>query len=275
MKLRALVPLVLAAFVLVGLGGNAAAQKPIPGIKSTAPFKSLKRYVNVLQGKVNVPASATRKQQYRTNLSVRRANANAKVKQLFARRTARIAKQDDKQERRDIKRIRSSQKAQIQNLQNQLSNRLNSLQMKESAAIARINARYAPRLDPLVNKRASLEAKLAKAKTPAKRNAIRTKINRTQTKINTIVNARQDDINATASRYDARAANVRSLFNAKIANVRAKTKQQIAYQKNEWKKIYRGQLSNAKERRSNEFDLVSNLRERGSGYIDQMPPAGA
>ncbi|MDQ2622136.1 MAG: hypothetical protein M3Y45_03750 [Actinomycetota bacterium] len=272
MKLRALVPLVLAAFVLVGFSGNAAAQKPIPGIKSTAPFKSLKRYVNVLQGKVNVPASAARKQQYRTNLSARRANANNKVKQLYKRRTTRIAKQDDNQERRDISRIRSAQKVQIQNLQNQQANRLNSLQMKENAAIARINARYAPRLDPLVNKRAALEVKLAKAKTPAKRNAIRTKINRTQTKINTIVNARQDDINATASRYDARAANVRSLFDAKISNVRAKTRQQIAYQKNEWKKIYRGQLGNAKERRTNEFELISNLRDRGAGYIDRMPP---
>lgn len=274
MKLRALVPLVLATVSLAGLSGTAAAQKPIPGIKSTAPFKSLKSYVNVLQGKVTVPATNARRQQYRSNLNARRNNANNKVKQLFALRTNRIAKQDKNQARRDIKRIRQSQKAQVQSFQNRLADRLNDLQAKESMAIARINAGYAPRLDPLVDKRAALQAKLAKAKSPSKRSAIRKKINRTQTKINTLVAARQDDINATTSRYDARSANAKSLFNAKIANVRSRTKQQIAYQKNEWKKIYREQLGDAKERRSDEFELVSNLRDRGAGYIERMPPAG-
>ena len=54
----------------------------------------------------------------------------------------------------------------------------------------------------------------------------------------------------------------------------SKAKRQIAYQKNEWKKIYREQLGDAKERRSDEFELVTNLRDRGAGYIDRMPPVG-
>jgi len=272
MKLRVLVPTVLAAFALAGLSGSAAAQKPIPGIKATAPYKSLQRYVGTLQGKVTVPVTTARRQQYRRDLSARRAKANDKVKQLFSRRLMRIAKQDSNQARRDIKRIRSAQKQQIQNLRDRLDDRLRSLNAKEDAAIARINASYASRIDSLADQRAQLQAKLAKAKKAVKRTAIRRKLERVQTKLNTLVSARQDDINATTSRYDARAANARSVSNAKIANARARAKRQIAYQKNEWKKIYRGQLADVRERRSDEAGLVTALRDRGAGYIDRMPP---
>ncbi|MDQ2700423.1 MAG: hypothetical protein M3Y23_03735, partial [Actinomycetota bacterium] len=169
MKTRLLSSLALLSLMVLAMASPAAAQKPIPPIQQTAQFKGLKRYVNTLAEKKNKPATPARKATFRTKLSTKRTAANQKAKALYNQRVNRISKQDDQQERRQVKSIRQNQKQQVNSLNDKLNSKLSSLGVKEAAAIARINSTYANRIDPLERKRAILRKRLAKTTNPVKR----------------------------------------------------------------------------------------------------------
>ena len=81
----------------------------------------------------------------------------------------------------------------------------------------------------------------------------------------------QDAANAVSNKYNARIVTVNSLYSAKIANVKARASADIKQAKAAYKRLYRDAISATKELRTNEFELVTSLRDRGAGYIDQMP----
>jgi hypothetical protein len=272
MKKRLLSILVLLPLIALAGSAPASAQKPIPNINQTKPFKSLKRYVGFLQAKRDVPASSETKTTYRLNLSNRRTKANLKAKALYTRRITRISKQDDRKERRQIKLIRQAQRAKVSDLNTNLANRLAKLRAKETVAIARVNSRYSSKITSLTNKRNILRKRLDKTRNPVKRDKITVKINAVQKQINTLVNSRQADVNSVATRYDNKADNVNDLFAAKIRKAKESARSQVAQAKAAYKRIFRTQIAAAKTKRQAQIGLITDLAERGTNAIAQMPP---
>lgn len=263
--------LVTGLFVAVG---PTPAQSAVPGIKQTVAYKRLKSYVGFLQSKRNVPVKTTRRKTYKTTLSNRRNNANTKVLSLYSRTLLKISREDDAKQRRDIKRIRQNQKAQVQALNARQANRLAALQAKENAASARIYASYNLKIDPLANKRDRLRRQLARTTKPAKRSALTKQINKLQVKINGLVDDRTTDLNGLANRFNLKAQNIRNQFGQLIANVKANAQKQIQQERNAWRQTFRTQVQAAKTRRDAQKDMVGSQAERGFSFISQMPPAG-
>ncbi len=270
MKLRtAVATLVIAlSFSAFATVSNAA---PIPGIKKTPQYGSLLGYVNKLETRRNTPAGPERKASYRSRLSQKQATANSAVKSLFKRRSARIASRDDRKERAQIKRIRQDQKQQVQTLRRAEENRLDDAAADYRSAVDRINARYAPKLDPLARKRATLRNKLARTTKPSKRKALNNKLDALQKKVNRLIRARQDDTNVATGRYNSRVSNIKDSYARQTAQVKARSKRQVIKAQQAWRRTYRDDLNQIKQRRSKDFELVSNLRSRGAGYISRMP----
>ena len=271
MKIRSVFLAILLTLVAVAVAGPTAAQAKVPGIKSTPEYKTLKRYVGELQTKRNTTAPPARKASYRSQLASKRTAANTKVKLLYNRRILIISKRDDKKQRRAIKQIRQGQKSDVLSLKARLVDRVNVLQDKAATAVARAKAPYAAKIQKFANKRSILAKRLKKTTNPAKRIKIQDKISSIQRKINVLAAQAQDAANAVSNKYNARIVTVNSLYSAKIANVKARASADIKQAKAAYKRLYRDAISATKELRSNEFELVTSLRDRGAGYIDQMP----
>lgn len=274
MKIRplALVALIASSFVFVT--ASASAQQPIPGIKQTAAYRQLNTYVNILRAKRSTPTTAARRKVFKTNLTSRRSSANAKVQSLYSLKLTRLSKQDDKQQRRDIKKIRQNQRAQVQSLNASLASRLNALKVKQNAASDRITAAYNVKLNPLADRRDSLRRQLDKTTNPVRRSQLTRQINRIQVQLNALVNDRTTDLNNLANSYNLKAQSVNNLFAARINGVKAQAQQQIQQEQNAWRQTYAAQFQAAKTRRDAQKDMVGALAERGFGYIEQMPPLG-
>lgn len=271
MKTRLLSTLVLLPLIVLASAAPAAAQKPIPNIKQTQPFRALKSYVGFLEAKRAVPANSETKATYKVSLSGKRTKANLQAKSLYNRRVVRISKQDDNKQRRQIKLIRQAQKMKVSGLKSDLASRLSSLQSKENTAIARVTDSYGSRITSLTNKRTILQKRLDKTKAPAKRDKITIKINAVQKQINVLVNAKQADLNVIETKYNGRSANLNDLFAAKIQRAKDSSARQIKQAKNAYKKLYREQISAAKEKQTNEISLITDLSNRGTAYIVEMP----
>jgi len=272
MKSRLLVLLALVSTGVVLAGVPSPAQGAVPGIKQTVAFKRLKSYANFLQSKRTVPVDTTRRQAYKTTLANRRKNANTKVQALYSQTLLKISREDDKQQRRDIKQIRLNQKAQVQNLNSRQAVRLGALQDQQSSASQRIYATYALQINPMADKRDRLERQLDKTVNPVKRNQLTRQIDKLQVKINALVSDRTTDLNNLQTNYKIKSQNIRNQFSQQIANVRANAQRQIQQERNAWRQSFRTQIQAAKTRRDAQKDMVASQAERGSGYIEQMPP---
>lgn len=272
MRIRLLSLLVLAVSALVLTASPASAQKPIPGIKQTVAFKQLKSYVQVLSTKRNQPASPARRQNFKAKLSTRRKNANKKVNALYQQKLNRIKKQDDRQERQQVKQIRANQKVKVQGLQQDLAERLADLRADQASAVQRTYDRYAGRINSKSNRRDSLKRQLRRTTNPVKRARLTRQINSLQVQINGLVSDRNTAVNGINSRYATRTTSVTNLFNARIANARSSSKRQIQQVRTAWKQTFRTQFSAAKTRRKSQMNIVTTVATRGQGYIEQMPP---
>lgn len=271
MKTRLLVALVLSAFGIALAVSPAVAQKPIPGIKQTAAWKSLQSYVSLLQTRRDTPAAPAARSRYVQNLAKRRDNAETRVHALYGMKLMRIASQDDRWQRREIKGIRRGQKRQVQALKDAQADRVSVLQSKQAVATRNVQDRYARRISPLADRRDKLRRKLVKTSNPDKRATLNRKIQRLQNRINDLSDAQNDEISAINDRYGTRISAVNSLFNARISNVKTKAKRQITRVNRAWKKTFRTQVKAAKVRRDSQRGLVKTLARRGAGYINRMP----
>lgn len=261
--------LALATLAFVGTG---AAQAKVPGIKTTPQYKSLNSFVVQLQSNRNTPATATKKSNYRTKLRSKGTAANTKVKSTYDQRLLIISKKDDVKQRREIKRILQGQKRDVLTLQARQIDKVNILQNKQTAAVNRATAPFESKITSLSNKRFVLEKRLAKTTKPAQRLKIQNKLTSVQKQINSLSVQAQTAANAASNRYNDRIVAVNALFKSKIAAVKTRANSAIEASKNAYKQTFRDQIDTAKDLRTNEFELVSSLRDRGTGYIDQMPP---
>ncbi|MBK5231576.1 MAG: hypothetical protein JJE13_01150 [Thermoleophilia bacterium] len=272
MRTRLLSTFALITLAVLGFASTAtAAQKPIPSIKTTPEFRQLKGYVATLFAKRNVQTTNAKKGVYKANLKTRRTKANLKASSLYNRRVIRISKQDDNKQRRAIGRLRHTGRIRVANLNATLTSRLNRLNAQQNVAVDGINRGFAVRIDPNTRKRGILQTRLRKTTNPAKRAKITAKITAVQNRINKLVNARQAAANAVVARYNARASNVKGIFAGRISSVKASIARQIKRAKNAYKRLYRQQLAAARQKKTADVTLITSVRDRGAGYIEQMP----
>lgn len=271
MKSRSVV-LAFALVISFSAVASAADAAPIPGITKTPQYRGLLSYVNQLQARRDQSANPDRKALLRSRLAGWQARANSAVKSLFKRRSARIASRDDKQERAQIKRIRRSQRQQVQALGRAQDGRLDDAAADYRSALNRINARYALRLSPLTDKRNALQRVLARTRNPIRRQRLRRQIDAVQDSINRVVRSRTDDTDIATGRYNSRVSGIKESYSRQIAAVKASSKRQIAQAHQAWRRTFSDDRRQVQQLRSREFELVSNLRNRGAGYIAHMPP---
>ena len=90
-----------------------------------------------------------------------------------------------------------------------------------------------------------------------------TQLKRARTKnIDSATSIHQEKVSAIRTKYADRIARTRAYYSSVIKRVKAA-----------WKTIYADDIAAAKSQRTKQFQLVTNLRNRGAGYIDQMPEA--
>jgi len=271
MKKPALILSLVLTLFFTAWGASQAVAKPVPGIKQTQQYRVLLGFVDKLDSLKNVPATPTRKSAYRESLSSKTGAAKRQVISLFLRRSTRVKSRDDVEERRQVKSIRSSQKQQVTALEAVLASKIADALNNYNAAVRRINALYAPRLNPLVRQRSILKGRLAKAKRPARREQIQKSIRKVQLKINRVIDERQASTSVATTRYQARVEALNDVYSARIQTVRNRAKQLILQARRAWRQTYRADLNRLKERRSDEFSLVKRVRERGTDDIARMP----
>jgi hypothetical protein len=272
MKKRALVLSLALTVLFAAWGASTATAEPVPGIKQTPQYRVLLGFVNKLERQRNVPATPARKAAYRRTLSNKAGDANRQVKSLFVRRSNRVRSRDNAEERTQVRNILASQRQQVDSLKAVLASKLADLQDDYNAAVGRTNARYAPKLNPLVRQRAILKRQLARTIRPARRERIKVAIRTVQTKINRVIDERQAATNVVTARYQARVSSVNSTFSARIRAAQSRGQQLVLQARRAWKQTFAADLGRLKERRTDEFSLVGRLRTRGTGYISQMPP---
>ena len=263
--------LIIASALLLGLVGSANAQKPIPGIKSTPEYRSLLKYVNSLQTKKSTPATPAQKTAFRNNLSGRRAKANAKVKRLNTQRLARIKKQDDAAERRQIKGVRQQQARTVAQLNRAKGERIAQAATAYRLSVDRTNSNYSGRIASKSAKRKRLKSKLNRTTNPIAREVLIAQIEALGPKIKSLKAARKKQLDQAASGYQSRVDGLNQRFTAKVDGAKSFYKGLVRRIKDNWKKTFREDLKAAKSRRDSEFSLVTRLKDRGTGYIDQMP----
>ena len=272
MRTRLLSTLALITLMLFGAATANAAQRPIPSIKNTPEFRSLKTYVNFLGLKKNTPTSNAQKGVYKAKLKGKRTSANLKATALYNRRITRISKRDDSKQRSDIRRIRHNQKIKVANLNTTLNTRLDRLNAAQNAAVDRVNAGFAAKINSNTRKRNILQKRLNNTTNPVRRTKINNKIIAVQRKLNTLINARQDSANAVVARHNARGNAVKNIFTARIAKAQASARKQIRQAKAAYKRLYRAAIGAAKQRKAADVTLITAQRDRGAGFIEQMPP---
>ena len=264
---------ILIPFIAAGLflAGPAQAQKPIPGIKKTAEWRSLQSYVTFLQGRVSTPTTEAQKQTYRSNLGNRRLKANSRVKALYQNRLSRIIARDQKREQRQIAQIRANEKSRINQLKGFRSTRLATARATIDAKVENIKFAYGARLSDARSNLKRLQLNLARTKDPFRRQVILQHIDTVRNQIDQLQTQQRQKIADARSRHAVKVAQIRSNYANRIASSRDYYESLVVTVKNTWQKIYREDVQLIKERRASEFQLVTNLRNRGAGYIDQMP----
>lgn len=260
--------------LVLGLAGPAVAKKPIPGIKDTPEYRSLLSYVNFLQTRSSKPASSEQKEIFRNNVANRRLKANSKVGNLYQRRLTRIKSRDDEAERRDIKKTRQAQARRINQLNDQRAARINQAGTRYRNRVNQINSRYADPIASASAKRKRLKAQLNRTTDPDKREALLAQLGTVNARLRQLKTARQEKLDEAADQNRSQIRDINDNFDGLIADARRFYKGQVERIKEQWKKTYQGDVAKAKSRRDSDFNLVTNLRDRGFGYINQMPPPG-
>lgn len=271
-KVRILIAITLSAFGIALFTSSATAEKPIPGIKYTHAYKSLKNYVSFLQARRDKATSTASKLMYKQTLTTRRTNAYTKVNLLLRQTLTRLARKDDSWERRQVQRIRRARNQQVRELRSDQNSQVRGLRSRQAAEIGRVQDRYRSGINRLVSQRSKLQKQLLKTTDSTKRATLIRQIKQVQSRINDLSDARQDDIDDVKDRYAARTSAVNDLFNAKVSRTKARARAQVAEAGRAWRKTFRIQRRAALTRSDTQRGFVRELSTRGLGYIDSMPP---
>lgn len=267
MRLRWLVSLlVLPALVF----GSAPANAATPGIRSTKEYQALKSYVQVLNSKKSQQQSAAEISKYRSELSMKRAKASAKVRALYQDQLG-TAKQRRDNRKAKVVNLKQKRNQQVAQLKQARQARLNAIAADRRAALARINTQYSNKLDTLQKKRTRLQARIARAKNPVKRQNLRDELSAVQDQITTLSSEKQDDIRVANNKYDDQVQQANESYSQRIEQAVEQANRNIANLQQRLRELYQQSKQNAQQRRSNDFALVKDQYAKGVGYINQMP----
>lgn len=255
----------------LAIAGPAQAQQPIPGITQTGQWRALKSYVNELGTKRNTPATAEQKATFRQRLNAKQAAANARVKKLYGQRLQRVKNRDTKKENRQIAKLQSAASRQVGKLTDQRAGRLATAKLTFATQIARIRDRYAGALAKDNRQLKRLERNLRRTNNPFQRQVILAHIDTIENDIAQLKRARTKNIATATSVHQEKVQTIRTRYADRIARTRAYYKGLVRQVKGAWKTIYADNVAAAKSQRTKQFQLVTNLKNRGKGYIDQMP----
>ena len=273
MRTRTLFVASLSLLAIAGFGsvGSSMAASPVPGITQTAQWKSLKTYVNSLEAKRTTPATPTQKASFRSRLNTKQTAANQRVKQLYAQSLNRLKARDSNKERIAIKKVRQNQSRAVADLKASLASRLAVARATYSRAVNKVNDRYAFRIASEKRNLKKLRRNLARTIDPIQRQIILSKIDVVKRELAQQKKARSRDLNDAADLYQSQVRAITLRYDNRIVNTRAYYKSLVRQVKASWKVIYENDVAAAKSKRTKEFSLVSGLKARGTGYIDQMP----
>lgn len=274
MKTRTLFAASLSILALAGLGlatAQVSAQKPIPGITQTAQWKNLKAYVNTLEARKNTPATATQKANFRARLSTKQTATNQRVKQLYAQALNRLKARDSAKERAAIKKVRQNQARAVADLKASLAARLAVARNTYSRAVNKIDDRFSFRIASEQRNLKKLRRNLARTTNPLNRQLILSKIDVVKRELSQQKRARANALADATDNYQSQVRAVTLRYDRRIVSTRAYYKGLVRQVKASWKVIYNDDVAAAKSRRTKQFLLVSKLKARGIGYVDQMP----
>lgn len=270
MRLRWLLVLFLApALVFGATPGNAAT----PGIRSTKEYQQLKAYVQQLQVKKSQPQTAAQIARYRGELAQKRTKASMKVRDLYQQQLSQA------KDRRDVRkakvvRLKQQKRKTISALKNAEQGRLLAIAADRRAELARINTAYSAKLGNLTKQRNRLQARIAKAKNPVKKQNLQDQLKAVQDQIDALAREKQDDITIANNKYDDQVQTTKENYDQKIEQATDQADRNIATLQRQLRDLYTESKRNAQERRRNQFADVKALYDRGVGYINEMQPSG-
>ena len=264
----AIVPLIATGLLVAN---PAQAQQPVPGITQTAQWQALKTYVNQLQTQRNTPATAQQKATFQQRLNAKQASANSRVKKLYNQRLQQVINRDTAKERRQIQKLQGAADRQVGQLADQRSGRIAIAKATFARQIARIRDRYATALATDSRQLKRLERNLRRTRDPFQRQVILGHIETIENDMNQLKQSQTRNIDNATSIHQEKVSAIRSKYADKIAKTRAYYKGLITQVKAAWQTIYADDVAATKSVRTKQFQLVTNLRNRGTGYIDQMP----
>ncbi len=266
----AIIPLIATGLLVAA---PAQSKQPIPGITQTAQWQVLKSYVNQLQGLSSTPATAQQKANYRLRLNTKQTAANERVKKLYSQRLQRIINRDKAKEKKQIQKLQNSADRQVGQLVNQRSGKLATEKANFATRIAQIRDRYATALATDSRQLKRLERNLRRTTDPFQRQIILSHIETIENDMDQLKKARTRNIGNATSIHQQKVSAIRDKFAGKIASTRAYYKGLINQVRSTWKTIYADDVAATRSVRTKQFQLVTTLRNRGAGYIDQMPDA--
>lgn len=264
-----LIPFIAAGFLFASPG---QAQQPIPGIQQTAQWRALNDYVSELRAKRKTPATSERKASYRQALKTRRTNANTRVNQLYSERLRRIIGRDKVKERRQIRKYQKASNRQAGKLQGKRSGKIAAAKDASVARVSAIRARYAAALAVQNDQIRKLQKQLRRTKDPFQRTFIKQSITTANNKKDRLRQTRQVDIADEIASRTAQVDSIRRRFSILLERSRSHYRRLIANVESAWRRIYADEVRSLKAQRTSEFQLVTGLNDRGTGYIDEMPP---
>lgn len=271
MKTRVVVSVIPLIATALLVAGPAGAKQPIPAITETGQWRALKTYVNQLETQRNTPATAQQKANFRQRLNAKQTAANDRVKKLYSQRLQRVINRDSAKERRQIQKLQNSAARQVGELQAQRASRLSVAKANFSAQINRIRDRYAAALATDSRQLKRLERNLRRTRDPFQRQIILSHIETIERGMSELKQARARNIASATATHKQTVSALREKFAGKIASTRAYYRGLIDQVRTAWKTIYADDVAATKSVRTKQFRLVTNLRNRGAGYIDQMP----
>ena len=136
------------------------------------------------------------------------------------------------------------------------------------------NTNYTSQLDKLTKQRAKLQAKIAKAKNPVRKQNLQTELKAVQDQINTVSQEKRDDIQVANNKYDDQVEQTKETYDQRIEQATQQADTRIQNLQQRLRELYQSAKQNAQTRRANAFAEVKTVYDRGVGYINEMQPSG-
>lgn len=272
------IKLIIFSFALLSLSllfsvGQAEAQKPIPGIKTTAAYKSLVNYVNnTLAPRQSTPASSAQKTIYQNTLASRASTANSRVVSIYQQRRNRVTKQNKNKFNRAVAKVKVVYNKRVNKATKKYKRDLDRDERAYHQGISNVNAIFAKAISSIRSQISAQYKRLRKAKTGAQRAAIQANIDDLNTDLQRVLDRRSNAQNKVKRNYDNSDRKDYNTWQNSLAVAKTSFLSRKRLVRVKFNKLLRQNLQNALSLKASQHALVSQVRSRGEGYISSMPP---